>query len=269
MNDQNTKTVLVTGASSGLGRCIAATLAAAGYTVYGTSRRQQQDADGVRMRVLDITQPASIDQCVAAVIAEAGKIDVLINNAGEVLGGMLEETEMDAVEAHFQTNFFGAARMTHAVLGHMRPRRQGQIIFMSSLAGLIAVPGEGFYVAAKHALEGYAFTLALEVHRFNIAVSLVEPSFFKTDILAIAKHAPAHPINDYDGVRERAHHLLVEGVEQGENPQKVADKVRMIVQATRPKLRYRVGGDAQIVPILAKLLPERLFLSVLRRHFGM
>jgi NAD(P)-dependent dehydrogenase (short-subunit alcohol dehydrogenase family) len=269
MNDQNTKIVLVTGASAGLGKVIAATLAAAGHTVYGTGRRQQPDADGVRMRMLDVTQPASIDQCVADVIAEAGKIDVLVNNAGEVLGGILEETDIAAVEAHFQTNFFGAVRMTHAVLGHMRPRRQGQIIFMSSLAGLIAVPGEGFYAAAKHALEGYAFTLALEVHRFNIAVSLVEPSFFKTDIVAKATHAPAHPIDDYDGVREHVRHLLVEGVEQGENPQKVADKVHMIVQAARPKLRYRVGHDAQIVPILAKFLPERLFLSVLRRHFTM
>lgn len=268
-SDNKNKTILVTGASSGLGRQIATTLADQGYTVYGTSRRPRPDAQGVRMRVLDITKPESIAQCVAEIIAEAGKIDVLINNAGEVLGGMLEETDLATAEAHFQTNFFGAVRMTHAVLAHMRPRREGQIIFVSSLAGLVATPGEGFYTAAKHAVEGYASTLAVEVARFGVNVSLLEPSFFKTDIAATAVHAPAHPIADYDGVREHVRQVHLESVEHGEDPQKVADMVLAIVQAARPKLRYRVGRDARIVPKLVTLLPERLFMDGLRRRFAM
>lgn len=269
MQTNKPKTILVTGASSGLGHRIATTLANDGYIVYGTSRRRRPDANGVRMRVLDITQPESINRCVADIIAEAGAIDVLINNAGEVLGGMLEETDLVAAEAHFQTNFFGAVRMTHALLGHMRPRRQGQIIFISSLAGLVATPGEGFYAAAKHALEGYASTLSVEVAQFNVAVSLVEPSFFKTPIVATAVHAPTKPIADYDGVRENVRQMHLESVAHGENPQKVANTVLAIVRAARPKLRYRAGRDAQIVPNLVKIMPERLFMYGLRRRFSM
>lgn len=268
VSSNTTKTILVTGASSGLGRRIAATLAQHGYTVYGTSRRQHPDVDGVRMRVLDVTQPESINHCVAGIIAEAGQIDVLINNAGEVLGGMLEETDLATVEAHFQTNFFGTVRMTHAVLAHMRPRRQGTIIFTSSLAGLVATPGEGFYAAAKHALEGYAASLSVEIAQFNVNVSLVEPSFFRTDIVATATHAPVRPIGDYDGIRERVRRIHLESVEQGEHPQRVADQVLTIVRSARPRLRYRVGRDAQIVPHLVKLLPERVFMQGLRRRFG-
>jgi NAD(P)-dependent dehydrogenase (short-subunit alcohol dehydrogenase family) len=221
------------------------------------------------MRVLDITRPESIDQFVTDIIAEAGQIDVLINNAGEVLGGMLEETGLDAAEAHFQTNFFGTVRMTHALLSQMRRRRQGQIIFIGSLAGLVATPGQGFYAAAKHALEGYVSTLAIEVGRFNVDVSLVEPSFFKTDIVASAHHAPAHQIDDYNGIREHVRRVHLEAVEQGEDPRKVANKVLTIVRAGRPRLRYRVGRDAQIVPNLVKILPERLFINGLRRRFEM
>lgn len=269
MNPKNAKIILVTGASSGLGKQIAETLAQQGHTVYGTSRQLRPDSHGVKMRVLDINQPESIEACVAGVVAEAGHIDVLINNAGEVLAGMLEETELDRVEAHFQTNFFGAVRMTHAVLAEMRPRRQGQIIFVSSLAGLVATPGEGFYAAAKHALEGYAASLSIEVAQFNVHVSLVEPSFFKTGIVATAVHAPANPIKDYDGIRETTRRIHLESVEQGENPQKVADKVLSIVHTDQPKLRYQVGRDAQIVPKLVKFMPERLFMNGLRRRFGM
>lgn len=268
MNDETKKTILVTGASSGLGKRIATTLASEGHTVYGTSRRQRPNAHGVQMRVLDITQPDSIERCVSDIVTEAGEIDILINNAGEVIGGLLEETDLALAEAHFQTNFFGAVRMTHALLAHMRPRREGQIIFISSLAGLVATPGEGFYAAAKHALEGYAATLAVEVAQFNVSVSLVEPSFFKTDIVATAAHAPVLPIADYDGVRERMRQIHVDSVEHGENPQKVANTVMDIVRAARPKLRYQVGRDAQIVPKLVKVLPERLFMSGLRRRFA-
>jgi NAD(P)-dependent dehydrogenase (short-subunit alcohol dehydrogenase family) len=137
------------------------------------------------------------------------------------------------------------------------------------LAGLVPTPGEGFYAAAKHALEGYASTLSVEVARFNLYVSLVEPSFFKTEIVATAVHAPDHAIDDYDGVREHVRRIHVDSVAQGENPQKVADKVLAIVRASRPKLRYRVGRDARIVPHLVKVLPERLFMNGLRRRFEM
>ncbi|MEM9776745.1 MAG: SDR family NAD(P)-dependent oxidoreductase [Chloroflexota bacterium] len=269
MNSNQSKTILVTGASTGLGRQIATSLAREGYNVYGTSRRQRPDANGVKMRVLDITQPESIEECVREIVAEAGNIDILINNAGEVLGGMLEETAIETAEVHFQTNFFGAVRMTHAALAHMRPRRQGKIIFLSSLAGLVATPGQGFYSAAKHALEGYAASLSVELAQFNVHVSLVEPSFFKTDIVATASHAPDYPAADYNGIRERARQVHLDGVEHGENPQKVADMVLQVVKAAKPKLRYRVGRDAKIIPSLIKLMPERLFMNGLRRRFAM
>lgn len=142
-------------------------------------------------------------------------------------------------------------------------------IFVSSLAGLVPTPGEGFYAAAKHALEGYASTLAVEVAQFGVAISLLEPSFFKTDIVAKATHVPAHPIADYDGVREHVRRVHVESVEHGEDPSIVTARLLSIVQTERPKLRYRVGRDARNVPILVKILPEGLFMNGLRRRFAM
>lgn len=261
------KVVLVTGASSGLGKVMATALAREGYRVYGTSRRVREDFDGVRMRVLDVTDGESVTRFVEGIVAEVGQIDVLVNNAGEALSGLVEEVGLDSAESHFQTNFFGAARVTNAVLPLMREQQSGKIIFISSLAGVIGIPGEGYYAASKHALEGYAETLALEVAQFGIDVSLIEPSFFKTGLMKTSCMDGA--IADYDAVRELVHEAFAQEVAEGESPQRVADLVVAVVESDRPKLRYRIGRDAVIMPYLLAFTPRRSFAKVMRKRFGL
>ena len=259
---------LITGASSGFGELIGATLSRRGYSVYGTSRRELPDQHGIHMRVLDVTSDASVHACISGILAEAGRVDLLINNAGVTVSGTAEETPLHEAEALFQTNFFGAARVTNAVLLGMRERKDGRLIFISSLAGLLGTPGQAYYAASKHALEGYAETLAAEVAQFDIDVSLVEPGFFRTTIHDKASLNQDNLVADYNGTREALHRYFNDHVQGGDDPQKVADLVAKIAVAHKPKLRYRVGRDAVWTPRLKALMPEEMFFSGMRRQFG-
>ncbi len=141
--------VLVTGASSGFGKLTGSLLAQRGFRVFGTSRKASGKQDGVEMVQLDIASDQSVKECVSNVLQKAGRIDVLVNNAGQVLTGGLEETSVEEAKAHFDSNFFGAVRMVNAVLPDMRKRRSGRIVNVASLAGTFPVPFEGYYGAAK------------------------------------------------------------------------------------------------------------------------
>jgi NAD(P)-dependent dehydrogenase (short-subunit alcohol dehydrogenase family) len=260
---------LVTGASSGFGARIADTLARKGYVVYGTSRRQQPDRAGVQMRVLDVTDPASVQTCIDGIIAENGRLDLLVNNAGRTVSALAEETPLPVAEQLFQTNFFGVARVTNAALPHMRRQQSGKIILMSSLAGLVGTPGQAYYAATKHALEGYGETLRIEVEQFGIFVSLIEPSFFRTEIHQRAEPSEVTSILDYDPMRHSLEDHFARSVAEGDDPQKVADLVARIAAERRPRLRYRIGSDAVWVPRVKRILPESLFFGGMRRQFGL
>ncbi|MCY1013953.1 SDR family NAD(P)-dependent oxidoreductase [Nannocystis pusilla] len=175
--------VLITGASSGFGEAAARLLAARGpCRVFGTSRRAagHDTPGGVEMLPLDVRSDASVAACVDAVMQRAGRIDVLVNNAGYTLAGAVEETAIDEAKAQFDTNFFGMARMVRAVLPVMRAQGGGRIVNVSSLAGLVGVPFHAHYSASKFAVEGLSEGLRQEVRRFGIHVSLIEPGDFKT-----------------------------------------------------------------------------------------
>lgn len=165
--------ILVTGTSTGVGRVAAIELAARGHAVVATARRSETLADiPVDQRVaLDVTDQASVD----AALAQAGEIDVLVANAGETLFGSVERTPVDEFERMFRLNALGALRVTQGVLAGMRERNHGRIVFVSSIAGRVAIPLGSAYVASKWALEGIAETLAVELSRTDIHVSLVEP----------------------------------------------------------------------------------------------
>jgi short-subunit dehydrogenase len=173
------QTVLVTGASSGIGRATARLLAERGFTVFGTARKPSPPDEGaksgVTMVALDVRSDESVRACVEQVVAKAGRLDVLVNNAGYSLTGAAEETSVEEAKAQLETNFFGAVRMVNAVLPGMRKAEAGKIINISSLAGSTAIPYSGFYSASKFALEGYSESLWYEVRPFGISVSLVEP----------------------------------------------------------------------------------------------
>lgn len=263
------RVAIVTGASSGFGSLTAQRLRKEGYRVFGTSRREHQEAESdVEMLVLDVRSEESVQECVGRVLGAAGRVDLLVNNAGVLGVGPAEETPAEEIRSLFETNFFGVVRMTNAVLPSMRKRGRGRIINVGSLAGLVAVPGEAFYSASKFALEGYTEALRHEVGGFGISVSLVEPGFFSTNIHRPPAR-PAESISDYDDLREALRRSLAESLGEGDDPEKVARAIVKIAREKSPRLRYRVGSDARWVPRLKQVISERFFEAGTRRRFGL
>ncbi len=253
------KIVLVTGATSGIGLCIANTLQANGYHVYGTSRfpEKQRAKLPFELLPLDITSTDSISACMSLLLTKTPTLDVLINNAGIAICGSAEETSEALALKQFQTNFWGAVNMTRAVLPLMRRQKSGNIITIGSLAGLIGVPFESYYSASKHALEGFFKSLRYEVRGFNLKVSVVEPGFYKTGIdKAIEFANPA--ISDYDAVRQRALAVFSSSVENAPLPRPVADAVLKILKTKNPRFSYPVGSGVKILPWI-QLAFYRLF----------
>jgi NAD(P)-dependent dehydrogenase (short-subunit alcohol dehydrogenase family) len=219
------------------------------------------------MLELDVRSDDSAQACIEAVQSQAGCIDVLVNNAGIVIFGALEELTIDEARAQFETNFFGVARMVNAVLPVMRRQSGGKIINISSLGGIIGTPGEGFYSASKHALEGYTTALRQEVKAFNIDVSLVGPGFFKTDI-ALAAQAAANPLPIYDAMRGRTSRYIRQHVEHGADPVELARVVLKIIESKHPRLRYGAGFDGVWLARLLPFIPLWLGEPLLRKVMG-
>jgi short-subunit dehydrogenase len=252
------QTVLVTGASSGIGQATARLLAQHGFNVFGTARKPKAP-----LVALDVRSDESVRACVNQV----GHIDVLVNNAGYTLMGAAEETSLEEAKAQLETNFFGVVRMVKAVLPAMRKAGAGKIITIGSLAGITAIPFGAFYTASKFALEGYMEALWHELRPFGIHVTLVEPGFVRTPIGESTQVAAA-PLAPYDGVRQRATAALGHHVQNGIAPDAVAKTVLRIAQSRSPSLRYRVGTDAAWFPRLKSVLPWPLFAVGVRRTFA-
>ncbi|MEO6854044.1 MAG: SDR family NAD(P)-dependent oxidoreductase, partial [Rhodoferax sp.] len=171
---------LVTGASSGIGLVTAQSLAQAGYRVFGTSRKAVASRSGITMLVCDVTDEVSVKTLVDEVVKQAGRIDLVVNNAGVGLLGGAEESSIGQAQRLFDVNVFGVARVINAVLPIMRAQKGGRIINMSSILGLIPSPFNAFYASTKHAIEGYTESLDHEVRRFGIRVVLVQPGVTRT-----------------------------------------------------------------------------------------
>lgn len=258
--------VLITGASSGFGKLTASLLAERGFRTFGTSRKAVgEKQDGVEMLRLDITSDESVRTCVSSLLQRAGRIDVLVNNAGQALTGGLEETSLEEAKAHLDSNLFGTVRLVNAVLPGMRKRRSGQIINVASIAGTFPVPFEGYYGVAKAALMAYSDVLRQEVKGFGIKVSVVEPGFFRTN-LANTRTRAANPINDYDEVRKRALSVLEESFDKGGNPKEVAQTILKIIQSPSPALHYPVGKGKRYV-FLKRIMPASTMESRARKHW--
>jgi NAD(P)-dependent dehydrogenase (short-subunit alcohol dehydrogenase family) len=262
------RVVLVTGASSGIGKSTASLLAKRGFRVFGTSRKPQRERNGgFELLPLDVQSDSSVLECVSEVIAKAGRVDILVNNAGNVLTGAIEETSIDEAKAHFETNFFGAARMVNAVLPDMRKRKNGVIVNISSMAINFPVPFEGYYAAAKAALLAYSDALRQEVRNFNIKVSVVEPGFFRTN-LQNARMRTAKSIEDYGAMETRVLSRLKESLEAGGDPRTVAETIERIVETPSPGFRYAVGKEKQYLTA-KRILPDSIIESFSRRHWGL
>jgi NAD(P)-dependent dehydrogenase (short-subunit alcohol dehydrogenase family) len=260
------KVVLVTGASSGIGQATARLLAQRGFTVFGTTRNPSDVAamPGVEMLSLDVRLDESVNACVDAVLKRTGRLDILVNNAGYALVGAIEEVLLGEAKAQFETNFFGVVRMVKKVLPIMRNQGSGQIINISSAAGLTPLPFVGFYSASKFALEGYTEALRHEVKPFHIRVSLVEPGYIKSHLRQNQQLA-TDQISDYDPWRKRASGVRQQWEERLPEPTLVAECVLRIIESKSPKLHNRVGKESSQAFWLRRFLPESLFEQGMRR----
>ena len=271
------RTVLVTGASSGIGLVTSLHLATREYIVIGTSRRLGRlgglfDAAEMKgLRVfgveLDVDDDAAVDEVVPGLESQFGAIDALVNNAGFGMWGPVEALSIDELKAQFETNFFGAARMMKAVMPGMIERRHGRIINVSSVLGRIGTPFNGAYVASKYALEGISESLRTELRPFGVHVSLIEPGLFATDfqknqVRASRSDDPDLAYAPYVRSYNRRHDQFERFAA---NPIRVARVIERAISSERPSFRYPVGAEAWAGIFGARLLPERLFHALMDR----
>lgn len=252
MNTTSRKVWLITGASSGFGKSLAEAVIANGDAVVITARRLdrlQDIARGNEDRVLplavDVTNAAARDKAVADTLARFGRVDVLANVAGRGAAGACEEFSLDQLREQMELNFFGAAEMTRAVLPHMRKQRSGNILTVSSIAGLVAMNAAGPYCAAKFAIEGWTESLAIEAKPLGINVTLVEPGAFRTEFAGDVNMRPVQRIDDYRPMVEPFEtYLETSAGKQMGDPAKAAQRMLEIVASDSPPVRLMLGRDA-------------------------
>jgi short-subunit dehydrogenase len=251
------KVVLVTGASSGIGRATATLLARKGYRVFGTSRDGQGPPGApYAMRQLELSSEVSTSYCVRSVLEAAGRIDVLFNNAGFGVVGAVEETSPEEAQAQLEVFLFGLHRMVKAVLPAMRAQRSGRIINMSSSASTLAIPFAGLYSAGKYAMAGFSEALRREVQALGIWVSYLEATAICTQAADEVRVA-AQRIADYAPLRDRMIEDFQRAIRRGKDPELVARTVLRVIETKRPKLVYRVDAAAKLLPIAKALAPQR------------
>lgn len=242
------KTILVTGAYSGFGLLIANELHRKAYTVIGTSRNPErmQPTVAFKMIALDLDSEQSINTLPDRLFKEAGKLDILINNAGFLVTGIAEEIPIALGRQQFETNFWGTIKVTNALLPHFRKQKLGKIITVGSITGLVAFPNTSYYAASKHALEGYFKALRYELNEFNISVAMIEPGSFKTNILNNSS-TTLNKIEDYNSLRIKNEKYTDLIVRQAEDPATVATKLLKVVETDKPKFRNLVGKGLSVL----------------------
>ena len=264
-----TPVALVTGASGGIGQACASELERAGFRVFGTARhpRLASKAVALRMLGLDVRVDASVANCVRRVISKAGRIDVLVNNAGVAIAGALEETTIDEFKNVVDTNVFGAVRMMRAVLPVMREQRAGRIVNIGSVMAFLPMPYSAAYCASKHAIRGLSESVDHEVRGFGIRVIVIEPGFVRTDIV---RHSPvAASTQAYASTREMAARKFEEELGRGVDPAAVARVVVEAATADNPQSRYLPDGFARVMNLARGILPSNVFDFAMRSYFGL
>ena len=266
---ENPTVVVVTGVSSGIGRAAAKKFAKRGCQVFGTVRNIENASPlpGVELVEMDVCDDASVQRGIQCVVDRTGRIDALINNAGTTLIGAVEETTTTEAVSLFDTNVFSILRTAQAVLPHMRAQRGGRIVNVSSVLGFLPAPYMGLYSASKHAVEGLTETLDHEVRQFGIRVTLVEPSFTKTN-LDINAPQTSSKIADYVRERDLASRAVVNSVKGAPEPDGVA---YTIVEAALGAWRMRrtPAGQASLLSKLRRFMPAGPVDASLRKTFGL
>ncbi len=263
------KVVLVTGASSGIGKAIAGFLHEQKYIVYGTSRNPEKVTNvPFKMVSLDVLDVLSIKKAVKTIIANEGRLDVLINNAGKGITGAIEDTPTDEMKANFDTNFFGPIEVMKAVLPQMRAQKSGKIINITSIAGYMGLPFRGIYSASKGALELITEATNMEVKNFGINVINVAPGDFSTNIASGRYHTPVFEGSAYKQKYEENLALMDGHVNEGMDPLVMAKGIYDILNTKKPKIHYKIGGFMEKFSIVLKrVLPDTWYEKLLMNHY--
>ena len=264
---EDKKVVLITGASSGIGKDTAKTLLGQGYTVFCAARRVEQMMDleqlgGIPIK-MDITKEEDLVAAVEQVKQTHGGVDVLINNAGFGMYGAMEDTTIDDARYQFEVNLFGLARLTQLVLPFMRDKRAGKIVNISSMGGKVYFPLGAWYHATKHALEGWSDCLRLELAQFGIDVIIIEPGIIQTSFVEVM----VTPMMERSG--KTAYAELANKIEKatktasekggGSPPSMIANAIAKAIRARKPKTRYAAGKLAKPLMFIRKWFGDRVF----------
>ncbi len=268
---------LITGCSTGIGFETALLLARKGHRVYATMRdlkkaRSLKEASvglPVEILTLDVDKASSVKKAVAAIVKKAGRIDVLVNNAGWGAFGAMEEYSDEEIHAQYETNVFGLLRVTRAVLPVMRAQGSGRILHIGSLAGKMTFAGIGLYCSSKYAVEAITESLRLEVHPFHIEVAVVEPGNIRTPFKVNRRQAKIflEKKSAYQNVLERILYFGNHPPDSAPGPDRVAKTVLKALQASRMAIRYPVGRDAIMFPLIRWFLPDFLYDQVLQMRY--
>src|SRR4051812_14885065 len=264
------RSVLITGCSSGIGHATATQLAERGWRVYASARRTESIADlaerGCRTLALDVTDEGSMEAAVAAVEEAEGGVGALVNNAGYSQSGAIETVPLERIRAQFETNVFGLVRMCQLVLPGMRRQGGGRIVNVSSMGGRLTFPGGGAYHGTKHAVEALSDALRFELRGFGVDVVVIEPGLIKTrfgETAVGSMEATAaegeDAYTDFNAAVGAATAGVYEGplARLGGGPETVARVIERALSAKRPKTRYMVTPSARLALVQRRLLPDR------------
>lgn len=265
------KTVLITGASSGIGKATAQMFQQKGWNVVATMRTPDRATDLAKLPNtlclrLDVTDVDSIHDAVGSAIAKFGSIDVLVNNAGYSLVGVFEAATSAQIERQFATNVLGLMAVTQAILPHFRQCRQGAIVNISSIGGRVTFPLYSLYHSTKWAVEGFSESLQYELRSFNVKVKIVEPGPIKTDFYNRSAAVTSKPeLTAYDQFAAKVQTRMEKVGSQGSSPDVVAQTIYQASTDNNWRLRYPSGANASGLLFLRKLLPDFMFIGFVRK----
>ena len=263
------KVIFITGISSGFGRAIAVELAKSEHKIYGSIRNDVEPIPKINYVHMDVTDMSSIEQAVKEIYEKEGRIDVLINNAGIGIGGPIELTNIKDAQYQMDVNFFGVFRVTQAVLPLLRKQKEGVIICISSIGGLMGIPFQGLYSASKFAIEGYCQSLSLELKPYNIRVVLVNPGDFSTSFTSNRKIVDNPDIKLTYPQFYNTLSKIMSDENNGLKPEILAKKIGKIIDLRKPAFRYVIASPIQKFSVsLKKALPETWFAAILEKYYN-
>ena len=261
--------VLVTGASAGIGAATALLLADRGFRVFGTSRspeRAAPEAPHAEWIAMDVCDDNAVERGVAEAVSLAGRLDALVCNAGYGIFGSGEEVSLEQARAQLDTNFFGVLRTLRAALPSMREARTGRIVLVGSLAGRAPIPFQAHYSASKAAVQALALALRNELHSFGSGVSLVEPGDIRTGFNEAMEWSDSRT-SAYADQAGRTEQVIRESHPDAPGPEVVARTIHRALTARHPRVRYSVGTESTLVAVGSRLFPDWFSLALIRNHF--